>query len=68
MNVFKVNNKDIKNDFNVILMSLLLELNKSQTLIYWISSEAVAQRCSLKKVFWEISRNSQENTRARVSF
>ena len=34
MNVFKVNNKDIKNDFNVILMSLLLELNKSQTLIY----------------------------------
>ena len=29
MNVFKVNNKDIKNDFNVILMSLLLELNKS---------------------------------------
>ena len=31
-------------------------------------SEAVAQRCSVKKVFLEISQNSQENTYARVSF
>ena len=33
-------------------------------------SEAVAQRCSLKEVFLEISQNSQENTcaRAPVSF
>ena len=30
--------------------------------------EAVAQRCSVKKVFLEISLNSQENTCARVSF
>ena len=30
--------------------------------------EAVAQRCSVKKVFLEISQNSQENTCARVSF
>ena len=30
--------------------------------------EAVAQRCSLKKVFLEISQNSQENTCARVPF
>ena len=30
--------------------------------------EAAAQRCSLKKVFLEISQNSQENTCARVSF
>ena len=29
--------------------------------------EAVVQRCSVKKVFLEISRNSQENTCARVS-
>ena len=29
--------------------------------------EAVAQRCSVKKVFLEISENSQENTCARVS-
>ena len=31
-------------------------------------TEAVAQRCSLKKVFLEISQNSQENTCTRVSF
>ena len=30
--------------------------------------KAVAQRCSVKKVFLEISQNSQENTCARVSF
>ena len=30
--------------------------------------KAVAQRCSMKKVFLEISQNSQENTCARVSF
>ena len=31
-------------------------------------TEAVARRCSVKKVFLEISLNSQENTCARVSF
>ena len=30
-------------------------------------TEAVAQRCSVKKMFLEISQNSQENTCARVS-
>ena len=30
--------------------------------------EAVAQRFSLKKVFWEISQNSQENTCASFFF
>ena len=30
--------------------------------------EAVVRRCSVKKVFLEISQNSQENTCARVSF
>ena len=30
--------------------------------------EAVVQRCSVKKVFLEISQNSQENTCARVLF
>ena len=30
--------------------------------------EAVVQTCSVKKVFLEISQNSQENTCARVSF
>ena len=38
--------------------------------IFWFVfySEAVAQRCSVKKVFLGISQNSQENTSARVSF
>ena len=30
--------------------------------------EAVVRMCSVKKVFLEISQNSQENTCARVSF
>ena len=31
-------------------------------------AEAVVRRCSVKKVFLKILQNSQENTRARVSF
>ena len=31
-------------------------------------SEAVVQRCSVKKVFLDILQNSQENTCAKVSF
>ena len=31
-------------------------------------TEAAAQRCSVKKVLLEISKNTQENTCARVSF
>ena len=34
----------------------------------WVTKEAVAKRYSVKKVFLEISQNSQENTCARVSF
>ena len=34
------------------------------TIMYIV--EAVAQRCSGKKVFLEISQNSQENTRTRA--
>ena len=33
-----------------------------------LGTEAVVQRCSVKKVFLEISQNPQENTCARVSF
>ena len=33
-----------------------------------MAREAVAQSCSVKKVFLEISQNLQENTYARVSF
>ena len=36
--------------------------------IFYFEIEAVAQTCSVKKVFLEISQNSQENTCARVSF
>ena len=35
---------------------------------FFFFSEAVAQRSSVKKVFLEISQNSQENTCARVTF
>ena len=37
---------------------------KKELLWWWeiLYSEAVAQRCSVKKVFLEISQNSQENT------
>ena len=42
----------------------------AQTLLfcYIFYPEAVVQRCSVKKVFLEVSQNSQENTCARVSF
>ena len=37
---------------------------------FWLAvlKEAVAQTCSVKNVFLEISQNSQENTCVRVSF
>ena len=48
----------------------MLSSNKTQatTVRIAIGWEAVAQRCSAKKVFLEISQNSQENTCPRVSF
>ena len=46
----------LKTLFNVV--STLCTINK----------KAVTQRCSVKKVFLEISQNSQENTCARASF
>ena len=36
--------------------------------LFTLGTKAVARRCSLKKVFLEISQNSQENTCAGVSF
>ena len=35
---------------------------------FWPTSEVVVRRCSIKKVLLEILQNSQENTRASVSF
>ena len=43
-------------------------LTASNKALYLIFTEAVVQRCSVKKVFLKISQNSQENTCARVSF
>ena len=34
----------------------------------WYKNRRVSRRCSIKKVFLEISQNSQENTCTRVSF
>ena len=53
----------------VIICEAMANLNKINIKKSKIKSlEAVAQRCSVKKVFLEISQNSQENTCARVPF
>ena len=52
-------------DFHFI-WSKLTGLNGAIKLNF-IDTEAVARRCSVKKVFLEISQNSQENTSANVS-
>ena len=48
-----------------VLRKKLSDIHECQ---YFALPEAVSQRCSVKKVFIEISQNSQENTCARVSF
>ena len=53
------------------LYFLCVRLSKNITKCFFLNkvfSEAVVRRCSVKKVFLEISQNSQENTCARVSF
>ena len=49
---------------------LAVEKRKKKELKRLVSliAEAVVHRCSVKNLFLEISQNSQENTRARVSF
>ena len=44
------------------------ELAKMHSEPHLLSTEAVIQRRSVKKVFLEISQNSQENTCAKVAF
>ena len=58
-----------------VLLTYLIELRISPGCSYEFNvvyvqreTEAVARRCSVKKVFLEISQNSQENTCGRVSF
>ena len=44
------------------------EFFQRRTSFVWVSPEAVVWRCSVEKLFLEISQNSQENTCVRVSF
>ena len=64
---FGVNKKHIR------YLKMLLSLSKTLIPLIWLLNvllftEAVAQRCFVKKVFLEISQISQENTYARASF
>ena len=56
---------DIEGILAVVDSDILAEQNNLETEFAATVLEAVAQRCSVKKVFFEISQNSQEN---RVSF
>ena len=53
----------VMKDLRSIYLARLISENSSNTF-----SEAVVQRCSVKKVFLEISLDSQENSCARVLF
>ena len=56
--------------YALVLTILLLRYTRpdDKVISKGFSPEAVAQGCSVKKVFLEILQNSQENTCARVSF
>ena len=57
--------KNVSDLFSSYVESQILPVN----LIIMLSpSESVVQKCSVKKVFLEISQNSQDNICARVSF
>ena len=53
---------------SVILFTTEVQLHNYIVFLIDHIVEAVVERCSVKKVFLEISQNSQENTCARVSF
>ena len=55
-------------EYNCTKMWTFLRSLRLKKIIRGVFREAVVQRCSVKKVFWEISQNSQKNTCARVSF
>ena len=61
MKILKDGNVELYGLFVVRKWRLLLQSNLTD-------AEAVIRRCSVKKVFLEISQNSQENTCAKVSF
>ena len=55
-------------DFQICISIPLKHYGTLVSAIIDINSEAVVQSCSVKKIFLEISQNSQENICARVSF
>ena len=50
------------------MLKSLARKQQTSTILIFFYTEAVFQRCSVKKVFLEISQNSQENTCTRVFF
>ena len=59
----------VRNFFSLEIFIVLRNFLFRQHLIFvFISSEATVLRCSVEKVFLEISHNSQESVRDRVSF
>ena len=52
-------------NYKVFMNELFLNIAEKHAIDF---AEEVIQRCSVKKVFLEISQNSQESTCARVSF
>ena len=53
---------------NLIQRKALFQTSRHKSEVICIILEAVVRRCPVKKVFLEISRSSQENTCAIVSF
>ena len=49
-------------------LSRLITVSNQDCFHYLLMTEAVVQRCSIKKVFLKMSQNSSENTCFRVSF
>ena len=66
MHMLTINFNKIGNYSDVVLG--MRWIYRSKYFVHTYSPEAVVRRCSAKKVFLEISQNSQENTCARDSF
>ena len=58
----------IRSFCTLLFLTAILKTTKNFTLCDKCATEAVARRCSVKKVFLEILQSTQENTCARVYF
>ena len=65
---FQENNKINTRKANITILLTIPTIEPHENKINSLLIEAVARGCSVKKVFLEISQNSQENTCARASF